>query len=492
MTRPTPRRPSGSTSSSRPSRSVTRRRVLVLALIVLAMLLIAAPVALASAGGGSAGFGGGGGEGGGGRGAGLYILFQILIRIAIIGHGLGVLIIIGAALLYFLFTRARPNARNFWSARASAGRSARRRTAEREHRVQLAAAEAAEDDPAFAPTMVKPAAARLFTQIQAAWDAGDRDRLRRLVAPDLMAEWERRLDDFDRRGWRNRVQPVGEPRIEYVGLMNRGDEAQDRVTVRIEAKLRDYVVDAQGNRVRRRGHLSETVPVREFWTLGKRGGVGRTNGAGSWILLSIEQGAEGAHALDQQIVATPWSDEQSLRDESLVEGAVADALPADVKPAEVADLQFAGDARAAALDLSLADGRFAPDVLEVAARRAVAAWAEAVDGDDRALLAVADREAAHELLHPGDPSGRTRLVVRGPRVKQIRIAAVDAGSDPATMTVDVDLEGRRYIEDRSTTAVLTGSQSRSTSFSEHWTLALTGDPRQPWRIVRVGAPLAPR
>jgi predicted lipid-binding transport protein (Tim44 family) len=460
---------------------MTRKRALLIALAVLVLVLVLAPAAFAGAGGGSSGFSGGG-EGGGGRGAGLYILFQILIRVAIIGHGLGLLIILGVVLLWFVLTRVHPGARNFWSARTSQGPAARRRTAERERRTALAAAEAAEDDSSFAPAVVKPAAARLFTQIQAAWAADDPVRLRQLVAPDLMAEWERRLDDYRRRGWRNHVEPVGEPKVEYVGLTNRGDEAQDRVVVRIEGKLRDYVVDGAGNHIKRRGRMSETVPVREFWTLGKR--------RGRWILLSIEQGAEGAHVLDQQIIATPWSDEQSMRDEALVEGAVADALPADVKPAEVADLQFEGEARAAALDLSLADGRFAPDVLEVAARRAVAAWADAVDGNDAALLKLADPEPAQHLLHPGDPSRRTRLVVRGPTVRQIRIAALDAAADPPTMSIDVDLEGRRYIEDRATAAVLSGSQSKATRFTEHWTLGLNGDPRQPWRIVRVDAALS--
>jgi predicted lipid-binding transport protein (Tim44 family) len=460
---------------------MTRKRALLVALAVLVLALVLAPEAFAGAGGGSSGFSGGG-EGGGGRGAGLYILFQILIRVAIIGHGLGLLIILGVVLLWFVLTRVHPGARNFWSARTSQGPAARRRTAERERRTTLAAAEAAEDDSSFAPAVVKPAAARLFTQIQAAWGADDRVRLRQLVAPDLLAEWERRLDDYSRRRWRNHVEPVGEPKVEYVGLTNRGDDAQDRVVVRIEGKLRDYVVDGAGNHIKRRGRLSETVPVREFWTLGKR--------RGRWILVSIEQGAEGAHVMAQDLVATPWSDEQSMRDEALVEGAVAEALPADVKPAEVADLQFEGEARAAALDLSLADGRFAPDVLEVAARRAVAAWAEAVDGNDGALLKLADREAAQSLLHPGDPSQRTRLVVRGPKVRQIRIAALDAAADPPTMSIDVDLEGRRYIEDRATAAVLSGSQSKATRFTEHWTLGLNGDPRQPWRIVRVDAALS--
>ena len=438
-------------------------------------------VILASAGGGSSGFGGGGG---GGRGAGLYVIFQILFRVLIFGHGLGALILIGLVLLALLFMKGAPAAQSFWASRQSAGRSARRRVATRERRVELAAAEAAEDDPAFAPDTVRSSATRLFTEIQAAWDADDRIRLRGLVSPDLLAEWELRLDNLQREGKRNRVQLIGEPRVEYVALTHRGNDREDRIVVRIEAKLRDYVVDRYGDHEKRRGRLSETVAVREFWTLGKRDG--------HWILLSIEQGAEGSHSLEQKLVASPWSDETSMRDEALVEGAVQDAVPEGTAIAEVADLDFQGDARAAALDLSLADGRFAPDVLEVAARRAAAAWAEAVDGDDAGLLAIAHPEAARELLHPGDPSERTRVVVRGPHVKQIRITALDAGASPPTMSIEVDLEGRRYIENRDTTEVVAGSQSRKTSFTEHWTLALDGDAAQPWRIAAVGRPLSLR
>ena len=463
------------------------RRALLILIAIVALGLLIAPAALAAAGGGSAGFGGGGGGGeggggGGGGGAGFFILIQVLIRIAVLGHGLGALVLIGLVILYLILTRVMPSAQRSWSAQRNSGRASRRRTAHRERRVELAAAEAAEEDESFSPEIVRTQAAALFKQVQAAWDADDRIRLRGLVAPDLLNEWERRLDDFDRRGERNRVQLIGEPKVEYVSLKHRGGPEQNRVTVRIEAKLRDYVVDRTGKHVKRSGHLGETVRVREFWTLAQRNG--------HWILNSIEQGAEGSHALDDEIIATPWSDEQSMRDQALVEGAVADAVPKGTRIAELADLNFDGDARAAANDLSVADGRFAPDVLEVAARRAVAAWAEAVDGDDSGLNKAATRAAASALLHPGDPSDRTRLVVRGPRVKQIRIAALDAAADPPTMTIDVDISGRRYIEDRDTTAVLAGSQSRETSFTEHWTLALAGDGAMPWRIAAVASPVA--
>ena len=261
---------------------MSRRRLTLLALAVLALLLISVPVAHAAAGGGSSGFGGGGGgEGGGGRGAGLYILIQILIRVAIFGHGLGALILIGLVILVLMFTSVAPRVRAFWSASESQGRASRRRTAQRDRRVGMAAAEAAEDDPAFAADVVKRDAARLFSQIQAAWDAGDRDRLRRLVSPELMAEWERRLDDFERRGWRNRTKPIGEPTVEYVGLSHRGERDTDRVVVRIEAKLRDYVEDHQGHHVKRAGRLSETIRVREFWTLRRS--------QGRWMLASISR-----------------------------------------------------------------------------------------------------------------------------------------------------------------------------------------------------------
>jgi predicted lipid-binding transport protein (Tim44 family) len=463
---------------------MTRRRVALVIAIAIALALLIAPEALASAGGGSAGFGGGGGGeggGGGGSGVGVFILIQILVRIAVLGHGLGALVLIGLFIIYLVITRVMPSASRSWTARGSSGPRARKQVAQRTRRVEAAAAEAAEDDAAFAADAVKANSTALFKQIQAAWDRNDRAALSRLVGPDLLVEWNRRLDDLDRRGWRNRVQIIGEPTVEYVGLNHKGDAKTDTVTVRIEAKLRDYVEDRAGNHIKRAGHLGETVRLREFWTLGRRNG--------RWVLVSIEQGGEGTHAINDAIVATTWSDDTALKDEALIEGATNDAVPAGTSIAEVADLDFKGDAHAAALDLSLADGRFAPDVLEVTARRAVTAWAEAVDGDDARLRSIAHGQAVRDLLHPGDPSGRTRLVVRGPQVKAIRITGLDAAAHPPTMSVEVEIEGRRYIEDRDTTAVLAGSQSRPTKFTEHWTFALDGDARQPWLIAGVGAPV---
>jgi predicted lipid-binding transport protein (Tim44 family) len=351
----------------------------------------------------------------------------------------------------------------------------------RERRVELAAAEAAEADPTFAADAVRHAAARLFCDIQSAWDADDRGRLRSLVGPDLLTEWERRLDDYARRGWRNHVEVLGEPAVELLGLVHRGDATTDHVVVRIDARMKDYVVDRSGRHLKRTGRLGETTRVREFWSLGRP--------TGHWMLVSIEENREGSHAMDEQIVATPWADERGMRDSALVEGAVADAVPEGVSITEVASVSYDGDAHGQANDLSLADGRFAPAILEVAARRAVDAWAQAVDGPDSALNAIATPEARRELLYAGDTSGALRVVVRGPVVNRIRIVGLDPAAQPPTMTLEVDLTGRRYLENRDTAAVVAGSRTRKVGFTERWTLSLTDDASQPWRITAASSPV---
>lgn len=475
-----------------------RRKLLLMAVAAAALVLLAlAPAAFASAGGGSAGFsdgggGGGGFSGGGGGGAGhafaLYFIFRALFDIALLGHGLGLLFLIGAAFLWYFVTNLWPRMQASAEARRRQGRAHRRETRQRERKVELAATEAAEEDEAFSPARVREDAADLFVDIQMAWDQADRIKLRGLIAPRLMDEWERRLDDLESRGWRNRVEPVGEPKVEYVGIArgarprkSTGGQAAERVVVRIEAKLRDYVVDRSGRHIRRTGQMTETTRMREFWTLERR--------EDHWVLASIESGAEGEHALRDRIVQTDFSDDNALRDEAIVEAAAEDAVPDGTKVSEVADLQFDGDAHSAAMDLSLADGRFSPDVLEVAARRAVSAWMEAVDGEDTSLEAIAEPAAVREMLHPLDDRGKTRLVVRGVEIKRIRIIGLDAGAEPPTMTVDVDMRGRRYLEDRDTTKVVAGSATRVSGFTERWTLSLSGDATQPWRIISAKTPV---
>jgi predicted lipid-binding transport protein (Tim44 family) len=54
------------------------------------------------------------------------------------------------------------------------------------------------------------------------------------------------------------------------------------------------------------------------------------------------------------------------------------------------------------------------------------------------------------------------------------------------MAITVQLSGNRYIEDRDTTEILSGNQSRTSEFTEQWTFTLDGSTEQPWRIAGVG------
>lgn len=417
-------------------------------------------------GGGSGGGGGGFDGGGGGEGGDFPLVVWI-----------GIAVVIGLVLASrtALGRRAISTLGDLLARPLSALRRRRRRA--RVRQVELAAIEAVGDHERFAPEQVRSAAETLFRDVQKAWDARDAERLASLLGLELLAEWKRRLADFEGKGWHSRAEVRGPVEAEYVGLTNREGEDEDRAVVLIEATLRAYVLDKSGNVILRRGERDDAIRLSQYWTLGVR--------EERWVLLSIEEVFEGKHNLTDPLVATPWADGDRLRNEAVIETAAADELPAGFSPADLPDLDFAHDAHATALDLSLADPRFAPDVLEASARRAVAAWAEAVDGEDTALADIATEPALRELLHQGDTSRKRRVVVRRPRVKRMTVVGVDATSEPATTTIELELEGRRYVQDRDTAAVLSGSRDETTTFTERWTLSLDDSDSSAWRIAAV-------
>lgn len=428
-------------------------------LLAVALLLLPAPAALAAAGGGSSGFGGGGGgggfSGGGGSGSGTYVSPVALVFIV-------VLVVLFVVASFIAGLRRERRRRKLTDQRAKATRSA--------------ALEASQDDAAFDPDRIADEATRLFATVQMAWTARDSAQLQTLCGPDLMVEWRRRLDDFASRGWHNQVTVLETPKVSLVGVVNREADAEDRCTVLIEAKLRDVVVDGSGGLIPRQGSDGTTVTLREYWTLAKR--------EGAWTLRSIEQLGEGDHNLSAPLVASPFSDDR-VREDAVLEGAVADAAPAGTDVAALVDLDYASDGRKAALDLSLVDGRFAPDVLETCAKRAVGAWAEAVDGADDPLRTVATPAAVSELLYPtgGD---RVRRVVRGPSVEKMTLVALDGSTEPPQMTVELELRGRRYLEDRDTVAVVDGSREREARWTERWSFVLHGSGPTPWLVAGAG------
>jgi len=408
---------------------------------------------IAQAGGGSSNFGGGGSSGGGGfsggsGGSGGSGSGE--------GSGIAVLVVV-AIVLVFLLVGAIGAAR------------LRRKRRQRVERTEAMAVEAAQDDAWFAADAVRRDAAGLFRAVQDAWAAKDRATLAKLVGGDLMVEWRRRLDDFDKKGWHNEVRILDGPDVEYVGIENRDDDRQDRVVVRVSARLHSCVVTRTGGRLMQNGKKTPEVSLAEYWTLQRAGD--------RWTVVSIEQDTEGAHHLEAALVASPDADTARIADETAGELAVAGAAGPEVFA--LADVDFSDDARKAALDLSLLDERFATHVLEATARQALRAWAEAIDGDDAALLAMATPEAVEELLRPDGP--KTRLVVRGPQLQRLEVAQLDKGS----LTIAATIRGRRYVEDRDTLALQRGSRDSEQTFTER--LRLVPDDSVPWRIAGAGA-----
>jgi predicted lipid-binding transport protein (Tim44 family) len=341
-------------------------------------------------------------------------------------------------------------------------------------RVELAAEEAVFDDPAFDPVAVKAAAAELHAGVIAAWSADDRRQLAELLTPELFRQWTRRLDELRRRGWKNPLRRRGRLRVRYVGLVNRTDEAEDRVVVYVRARMEDAIYDRRGRMVFRDADDSGRRTHCEYWTLGKRDG--------RWVLVSVETEQEGAHHLSAPIVSAPWADDR-LRDDVALEQAAAVTMP-PAALAGIVPLEFSGDLRTAALDLAGFDRRFDPDVLEAAARQAVAAWAEAIDGSRQALLAIAEHRTVDALLHP-EADRRRRLVIRGPHLQELRIVALQPTNHPPSMTVEATISARRYLQSRATGTVLGGSRKHDSTFTAIWKMRLTDNPETPWRISAI-------
>jgi predicted lipid-binding transport protein (Tim44 family) len=70
-------------------------------------------------------------------------------------------------------------------------------------------------------------------------------------------------------------------------------------------------------------------------------------------------------------------------------------------------------------------------------------------------------------------------------VRSVKIVGLDAQAKPPSMLVELRVSGRRYVEDRTTTTVLSGDKSVETSFTQHWRMELTDHDSHPWRIAAI-------
>jgi predicted lipid-binding transport protein (Tim44 family) len=243
----------------------------------------------------------------------------------------------------------------------------------------------------------------------------------------------------------------------------------------VQMPMKSWVETPEGRKYPN-GQDGPQIQLAEYWTIA-------WHPEQRWFLLSIEQDQEGEHHLTETLVVTPDQDPELAAD-ARTELAADDAAGDGGAVASLVATSFSGNARAAALDLSLVDDRFSPDVLTIAVDRAIAAWAAAIDGADGGLERLAAPEAVQTLLYGADQSETTRTVVRGPRVISVAIESVAGGEGrAATMDVALRFRARWYREDRDTVALIEGSRDQETEREQRWRFALTDDRKNPWKLA---------
>jgi hypothetical protein len=352
----------------------------------------------------------------------------------------------------------------YWLA---AGRNAGRRELaswrgrRRVARARGAALEAAEQDPAFEPTRIRTAVRRMLRAAEREWRTPG--ALQPRENQEVIQRWARA-----KRVWLGRgVQLEGEPRIDLVHLVNREDDAEDRVVVRVRMQLHHEHVAAPLD--------PHTVHVDELWTLGRF----RT----SWRLLSTDGDPLSGPALGASLIPTPWADDARLGEESLRELSQPNGV-AQPPPGELVAPQRSVNATLA--DLALVDGRFARELLGLEIGRLFEAWSHATTGPGRPLHLVARDTAADALLHPRGPA--SRLVLADARLKTWRVDSLRADATPPRVGVSVTASAIRYLVDTVSGEHQAGSTTIPHTIELSWTLELADDAHTTWRLASTTDP----
>jgi hypothetical protein len=207
-----------------------------------------------------------------------------------------------------------------------------------------------------------------------------------------------------------------------------------------------------------------------YWTMGpERDG---------WKIERVEGAAEGRHFLTDPLLDK--GPDQELHDEAAISTAVEDAAPKQLPVGQLTDAD--APTRSQLLDLSVVDGRYAPDAIAACVSEIARLWESATSAQDRKLLEPwCTAEAATQLLHP-TPHGWRRVL--NLETRGVQIDALHTESDPPTISVTLQLHGQRWLATDHGTR-LSGSRIRHRDFTEHWTLRLDPSTSCPWRLTDV-------
>lgn len=208
-----------------------------------------------------------------------------------------------------------------------------------------------------------------------------------------------------------------------------------------------------------------------FWTL--------IRDEDRWIIERVESPGAGHYLVDRLPDDTL---DQQLQDEAAISTAVEDPL-VTVPVAELKDVDAATENQLR--DLSVVDGRYAPDAIVACVCEIARTWEAATTGNDkRPLESWSTPHAITQLCRP-TPNGLRR--VRNLEVCRVRINALNTNEDPPTITVSASLHGQRWLATH-TGGTISGSPRHRRDFTEQWTLRLDPSTESPWQLIDVKDP----
>jgi hypothetical protein len=303
---------------------------------------------------------------------------------------------------------------------------------------------AAFDDPRFEPERLRAAARAVLAPLEAV--SGD---------DELIPLWRECFGRWLPVGWR-RHRLVGVPggwgaevvirELEVVTVRNVGPAEPGEAVVRARLRIRRWP------RMPLLGAFVRAFPRRSLvvWLT-----VVAPPG-GDWEYCRADFGPAGEYHLEAETVAEPARD-PALHDAALHE------LANDESAAEPGELIISteGEAARRLLDLSLADGRYAPAVVEASVRSLIRAWRQLAIGDEDAYHAFAtlsSYEIVEYARHADLPA----------RLRAIDVVALVPSPRPAL-----------FLRIAAVVQIRTGTRDRNL----WWQLELDDDLEQHWRLV---------
>jgi predicted lipid-binding transport protein (Tim44 family) len=135
-------------------------------------------------------------------------------------------------------------------------------------------------DRTFDPDRFLKTAQDIFFKVQGAWNKQDTAVLSALCGRELLQTWEEELSQLHARNQQNRMENIALRKSEITEVWT--ENGEDFITVRLQANLLDYTVDAKSGAVVS-GSDTEPIEFTEYWTFS------RPVGPNIWKLAAVQQ-----------------------------------------------------------------------------------------------------------------------------------------------------------------------------------------------------------